>query len=120
MIKSAWTTKYLDIKYVPGGRRASGCDCWGLVCLVYSQELGIELPSLAGSDTSHETNFKRVWQPIAEFDLAFFDAWPSRSHIGIILNPSIWMLHTTEGGRVHATRTTNRARQPDYYRWLQK
>lgn len=33
----------IDIPYVYGGRLIDGCDCWGLVWLVY-QDIGIELP----------------------------------------------------------------------------
>lgn len=36
-------SKYKDIKYRYGASSFEECDCWGLVALIYRQELGIEL-----------------------------------------------------------------------------
>lgn len=40
---SVWVNKYLDIPYVNQGFSRAGVHCYGLVWLVYSQELGIVL-----------------------------------------------------------------------------
>lgn len=37
-------TRYVGIPYVPGGSSFEKVDCWGLVCLFYRLEFGIELP----------------------------------------------------------------------------
>jgi cell wall-associated NlpC family hydrolase len=36
--------KYLDIPFVDGGRSKEGCDCWGLIMILYRDLLKIELP----------------------------------------------------------------------------
>jgi len=39
------TTSYLSTPYVKGGRGLTdGCDCWGLVKMIYAREYGIVLP----------------------------------------------------------------------------
>lgn len=45
---SHWILNYLRLPYAPGGRDHRGVDCWGLLRLVYAEQLGIELPLLPG------------------------------------------------------------------------
>ena len=40
---SYWWNRYAAIPYKDGGRSRSGCDCWGLVRLVYDDVFGITL-----------------------------------------------------------------------------
>lgn len=43
-----WWRKYVGVPYKDFGRSTDGCDCWGLLRLVYAEEFGIELPSYIG------------------------------------------------------------------------
>lgn len=43
-----WSRAYLGIPWAAHGRDRSGCDCWGLVRLVYADR-GVALPCLAGA-----------------------------------------------------------------------
>ena len=38
---------YVGVPFQSKGRNETGCDCWGLVCLIYRRELGIALPEYA-------------------------------------------------------------------------
>lgn len=45
---SHWSTSYIGLPYVDGGRERSGLDCWGLIRLAYLELDGIALPLLPG------------------------------------------------------------------------
>lgn len=43
---SDWS-RWIGIPWADRGRDRAGCDCYGLICLVYAEEFGVELPSYA-------------------------------------------------------------------------
>jgi cell wall-associated NlpC family hydrolase len=92
----SWVNTYVGMPYANHGRDQYGLDCWGLVQLVYAQELKIELP---GFDDTYEDaedpgdvmeRCWSVWAPVdefAEFDaLVFCPEIPSLpTHVGLYL-----------------------------------
>ena len=36
-----WSNRFIGIPYDDFGRSRTGCDCWGLACIIYREELGI-------------------------------------------------------------------------------
>jgi len=48
------TSKYIGIPFKPHGRDRDGLDCWGLLRLIYYEELGIDLPSYIANYSSTE------------------------------------------------------------------
>lgn len=47
-----WVNTYIGIPFVSGGRDINGCDCYGLVRLILSQEYGYTLPLLSSEYTN--------------------------------------------------------------------
>ena len=102
----SWSDRYLGLPYADLGRTRAGCDCYGLARLVYSEQLGIELPSYAseymGASERAEVAalLDRVeqagpWRPveaIAPFDLLLFRRGRLRSHVGVAVDAGL-MLH---------------------------
>lgn len=93
------TEKYIGIPYKANGRDFSGIDCWGLVRLVYKEELGIDLPSLDGEYQIDDdariqdlfAQYKEGWKPsesIEAGDVVLFRVLGSETHVGIAISPT--------------------------------
>lgn len=39
-----WANSYVGIPYRANGRDRAGCDCWGLIVLVFREQRGVTLP----------------------------------------------------------------------------
>ena len=102
-----WWAKYVGIPFLDGGRDMAGLDCWGLVRLIYAQELDIDLPDygevsakdllrVARSLDDGSERWLSVDDP-AEFDLVamrFYDrAWVG--HVGVMVDART-MIHTED------------------------
>ena len=105
-----WTDSYIDIAFKPDGRDRSGCDCYGLICLIYRERLGIILPDYAGifTDQSFAT-LKKVARVMAEgrekwqkvdtpkpYDMVMLRTGEYQWHVGIVIDRSR-MLHVMAG-----------------------
>jgi cell wall-associated NlpC family hydrolase len=54
-----WVKNYIGIPFVSNGRTHEGCDCYGLVRLVLSEEFNITLPELS-NDYKNALNVREV------------------------------------------------------------
>jgi sulfur carrier protein ThiS len=102
-----WYNKYIGLPYQANGRTTSGIDCWGLAVLVYSEELGIELPSftdsylgITGEGVSELVKVtKEGWQLVQDYklgDLCVFNILGEPTHVGIYVGDNKF-LHIREG-----------------------
>ena len=104
-----WSAAWLGLPWAAGGRARQGCDCWGLVRLVYAAELGIDLPGYDGVSpcaaelaeidaliAAGSGDWRQVDQP-APFDVLLFRRGRWRSHVGLHVTRGR-MLHMDEGG----------------------
>lgn len=98
--------KYIGIPYAEKGRDETGLDCWGLVRLVYKNELNIDLPSFSAEyDTSDNerleelfAQYKEGWESTdtAEVgDVVIFRIFGYESHIGVCVGDNKF-LHVRE------------------------
>ncbi len=102
-----WSARYIGINHSETAEPSfAAASCWGLICLVYRDELGIQLPTYAGAFTSLDEvdeveqlfaseRLSRRWM-VAEgclpFDVALFRTGLHRRHVGLVVKPGI-MLH---------------------------
>lgn len=106
-----WTDEYIGLPFKPDGRDRNGLDCWGLVKLVYNEQLGIELPSYEGVFKEENVNNLKVvsnlmdrerkkWTLVSEpqeMDVLLMRIQSKIiSHVGIYLNKNK-MLHIMKG-----------------------
>jgi cell wall-associated NlpC family hydrolase len=106
-----WAADYFELPFVDQGRDRRGVDCWGLVRLVYQEQLDIDLPDFlfsaydrslrpeiaAAYDTEH-----RRWRPVetpALFDVAVFRVHHTPFHYAVMLDAN-HMLHIEVGCNV--------------------
>lgn len=103
----SWSDRFVGLSYAEFGRDHSGCDCWGLACIIYREELGISLPDYLGTYSSADEHAEiaalmagaetsPLWVPVQgdalAFDIAVFRRGRFSSHVGIVIRHGI-MIH---------------------------
>lgn len=99
--------KYIGIPYVEKGRDETGVDCWGLVRLVYKNELSVILPSFTAEYQTEDTarieelfaQYKEGWESVDSpsiGDAVIFRIFGYESHIGVCIGDNKF-LHVREG-----------------------
>lgn len=97
-----WSNKYLGIPYKSGDT-----DCWGLVCNIYENELGVTLPKYRIVTNNLEDKLEQVnyaflqekvcWKEVAEpyqpFDVIMFHLAGMPLHTGVIIDNE-YMIHS--------------------------
>lgn len=105
-----WSDDYINIPFRCDGRDRSGCDCYGLVCLVYRERLSIELPDYKGVFTDQSidtlrcvakimTEEREKWQKVTspqEYDMVMLRTGRYTWHVGIVID-NRRMLHVMTG-----------------------
>jgi len=106
---------YVGLPYQARGRSLEGVDCYGLVRIVYAEELGLELPRYEDAPecrdatvTSYLMTEAARWiqvQPGEEGpgDIIVLHRYNRSGHVGVVVRPGE-MLHVHEGGLSHLSR----------------
>jgi cell wall-associated NlpC family hydrolase len=126
-----WCAKYVGIPFAEHGAAADGCDCWGLVRLVYAELLGVALPDFdAGyADTSDGDAIaalcraeRRRWREVDEarpLDVILLRLQGRPWHVGLVAGAGK-MLHALRGidaAIEDYTRPLWARRIEGFYRW---
>lgn len=103
----SWSNRFIGVPFVDFGRDRSGCDCWGLACIIYREELGITLPDYLGDYASTEEQAEiaalieggrssPLWVPVSgpaiAFDIAVFRRGHLSNHVGVVIRHGL-MIH---------------------------
>lgn len=111
-----WVNDYIKTPFVDHGRSEEGCDCWGLVRLIYKKELSIELPSLLDyKDTKDRVTISALvdsekcikWCEIDHgkektFDVVVFKMLNVPTHVGLVYSKGS-MIHCEKGKGTYLT-----------------
>jgi cell wall-associated NlpC family hydrolase len=113
------TQYYKAIPFVDKGRDEDGCDCWGLVQLIYKKEFGIDLPDYTEcyDDTDDKEAIsskideekKSDWVEIDKGkeqvgDVVLLRMFNLPMHVGVVVEPRKKLIHTIKGVNVSVER----------------
>lgn len=118
-------TGFVGIPFVDGGRDRSGCDCWGLVRIVFAERAGIDLPSYGdisanellriAREMSTVTSSGEIWRRVdgearKPLDVVLMKRLSEVSrvpvHVGVMSTPSR-VLHTVIAADSHTVPLTD-------------
>lgn len=108
-----WIGRYIDVPFKTHGRDKDGCDCWGLVRLVFKEQFDIDLPDHAeGYETATSLSSDDIgaviaaesaarWRLIGKAQARVGDVIVLRTkghplHVGMIVGGGM-MLHVIRG-----------------------
>lgn len=105
-----WILPFLSIPFKEFGRDRAGCDCWGLVRLVYRDAFGIALPDYLGAYSGCRDSDAlgalipeeaRAWEAIPRGleqpgDVIVLRMNGVPMHTGVVVSPGL-MAHVHEG-----------------------
>lgn len=102
-------SKYIGVPFREKGRSMDGADCWGLLKLIYSNELGIDdLPDFADRYENTRDKFniplllhieRQRWEQVErpqETDAVMFNLAGLPIHVGIMISEDQF-IHVTKG-----------------------
>ena len=105
-MEAKWINKYIGIPYAKFGRDFSGCDCFGLLHLVYRKEFNHTLPDFINDYSDKESMRDLINYNIPILagtptdepelgDIVVFNFFNMPIHLGIYINKNL-VLHTLE------------------------
>jgi lipoprotein Spr len=109
-----WVADYVGIPYLTHGRDRDGCDCWGLLNLVWREQFGFEPPKYEGADWYKGQRPAVIGTDAIEYASMFRQVEAGKEeagdgialrmrgypfHVGIVVAPGL-MLHTHEDAGV--------------------
>jgi len=118
MTRAPWVSEYIGIPHRELGRtRAEGLDCYGLLVVVYQEQLGISIESFetVGNSAVGEDLVRDIWQAARESDwrrIPNEEAQPGDAldfvifnvpHCGVVAGPGEF-LHTRGESGCHVAR----------------
>ena len=99
-----WANDYIGIPYKIGGRDRSGCDCWGLACLILEERYGADIDKYIYSDLDagyelikkEKAHFEKIDSEPIPGDLVLFKIMGKFYHVGVVVGKPDErnMLHT--------------------------
>jgi cell wall-associated NlpC family hydrolase len=103
-----WSNEYIGIPFENKGRDREGCDCYGLVLLIYKEQYKIILPTIDeykdALDKKDINKYVDKYQPIIqgtklekpeEGAIVLLGSESLSDHVGVVLSDNM-MIHTTE------------------------